>query len=230
MKLKKIIIVYPSFERGGIENILINLINELLKKRIFIEIITVSNKLKNSKLLKSSKYLHINSTKEKKTFFLSNRINLALTASKLLIKSIKNTNHKNSIIFSMQSSMIPILISKFYRIKIVARNAEDPISSFIYSGKKIYSFIIFLLRFFIYNLSDGIITNSYGSKKSLGLFLINKRKICAIYNPYLKKINIIKKKNRKKQILAVGRLCKQKNFEFLIKVFKIFSPIVQATD
>ena len=123
----------------------------------------------------------------------------------------------------MQSSMIPILISKFYRIKIVARNAEDPISSFIYSGKKIYSFIIFLLRFFIYNLSDGIITNSYGSKKSLGLFLINKRKICAIYNPYLKKINIIKKKNRKKQILAVGRLCKQKNFEFLIKVFKIFS-------
>ena len=32
MKLKKIIIVYPSFERGGIENILINLINELLKK------------------------------------------------------------------------------------------------------------------------------------------------------------------------------------------------------
>jgi len=73
--------------------------------------------------------------------------------------------------------MIPILISKFYKIKIVARNAEDPISSFVYSGKKIYSFVIFLLRFLIYNLSDGIITNSYGSKKSLEVFLLNKKKI-----------------------------------------------------
>jgi hypothetical protein len=110
MKLKKIIIIYPSFERGGIENILVNLINELVNKKVLIEIITVSDKLKNSKLLKPSKYLYINSTKKKNNFFLSNRINLALQASKLLIKSIKKTNHENSIIFSMQSSMIPILI------------------------------------------------------------------------------------------------------------------------
>ena len=212
MKLKKIIIIYPSFERGGIENILVNLINYLVRKKILIEIITVSNKLKNSKLLKTSKYLYINSTKEKKNFFLTNRINSALQAAKILIKTIKKTNHKNSIIFSMQSSMIPILISKFYKIKIVARNAEDPISSFVYSGKKIYSFVIFLLRFLIYNLSDGIITNSYGSKKSLEVFLLNKKKICAIYNPYLKKINIINNTTRKKQILAVGRFCRQKNF------------------
>lgn len=223
MKLKKIIIVYPSFERGGIENILVNLINELVRKKILIEIITISNKLKNSQLLKPSKYLYIHCTKMKKIFFLSNRINLALQAAKLLIKSINKTNHKSSIIFSMQSSMIPILISKFYKIKIVARNAEDPISSFRYSGKKIYSSVIFLLRFLIYNLSDGIITNSYGSKKSLGLFLLNKKKICAIYNPYLKKINVIKKNIKKKQILAVGRFCRQKNFEFLIKAFDTFS-------
>ena len=46
MKLKKIIIIYPSFERGGIENILVNLINELVNKKVLIEIITVSDKLK----------------------------------------------------------------------------------------------------------------------------------------------------------------------------------------
>ena len=69
MKLKKIIIVYPSFERGGIENILVNLINELVRKKILVEIITISNKLKNSQLLKPSKYLYINYTKKKRQFF-----------------------------------------------------------------------------------------------------------------------------------------------------------------
>ena len=65
MKLKKIIIVYPSFERGGIENILVNLINELVRKKILVEIITISNKLKSSQLLKPSKYLYINYTIKK---------------------------------------------------------------------------------------------------------------------------------------------------------------------
>ena len=34
MKLKKIVIFYPSFERGGVEIILINLINHFLKKKL----------------------------------------------------------------------------------------------------------------------------------------------------------------------------------------------------
>ena len=33
MRLKKIIIFYPSFERGGVEIILLNLINFFLKKK-----------------------------------------------------------------------------------------------------------------------------------------------------------------------------------------------------
>ena len=41
MKLKRIIIFYPSFERGGVETILLNLINFFLKKKI--KIILISN-------------------------------------------------------------------------------------------------------------------------------------------------------------------------------------------
>ena len=44
--LKKIIIFYPSFERGGVENVLINLINFFLKQKIEIVLIT-SNIKKN---------------------------------------------------------------------------------------------------------------------------------------------------------------------------------------
>ena len=50
----------------------------------------------------------------------------------------------------------------------------------------------------------------------------NKDKVKLIFNPYLNKS---KKKYYKKQkiILSIGRLCKQKNFQTLIKAFEIFS-------
>ena len=40
MKLEKIIIFYPSFERGGVELILANLINFFLKKKVCICLIS----------------------------------------------------------------------------------------------------------------------------------------------------------------------------------------------
>ena len=123
----------------------------------------------------------------------------------------------------MQSSMVSILVSKFYKTKIVARNSEDPISSTIYADNYITSILVFFLRFIIYNFADGILTNSYGSRNFLKLFLINKNKIKTIYNPYL--LSIKKKSNYRKKniILSIGRLVKQKNFETLIRGFSIFS-------
>jgi hypothetical protein len=49
MKLKKIIIFYPSFERGGVEIILLNFIKYLLKKNIKIILIanTIADNFKN---------------------------------------------------------------------------------------------------------------------------------------------------------------------------------------
>ena len=48
MKLKKIIIFYPSFERGGVEIILMNLINHFLKKKVKIVLISNAPKKKTS--------------------------------------------------------------------------------------------------------------------------------------------------------------------------------------
>ena len=44
--LKKIIVFYPSFERGGVEIVLINLINFFLKQKIEIVLITSNFKKK----------------------------------------------------------------------------------------------------------------------------------------------------------------------------------------
>ena len=48
---------------------------------------------------------------------------------------------------------------------------------------------------------------------SIKFFLMNKSKVKIIFNPYIKKINLDKKRYKKKsQLLAVGRFAKQKKF------------------
>ena len=222
MKLTHVILYYPSMEKGGIEVNIRHLVKYLTNKGIKITLI--SNKIDTKGLGVNKKKFKLIKTDTKFTnSILPYRFLTSLFSIKKLIKTIKNNKKENTVVFSMQSSMVSILVSKFYKTKIVARNSEDPISSTIYAENYISSIIVFFLRFIIYNFADGILTNSYGSRKSLKLFLINKNKIKTIYNPYL--LNVKKKPNNKKKnlILSIGRLVKQKNFETLIKGFSIFS-------
>ena len=209
-------------EKGGIEVNIRHLVKYLTNKGIKVTLI--SNKINTKGLgINKRNFKLIKTDTQFTNSILPYRFLTSLFSIKKLIKTIKNNKKENTVIFSMQSSMVSILVSKFYKTKIVARNSEDPISSTIYADNYISSIIVFFLRFIIYNFADGILTNSYGSRKSLKLFLINKNKIKTIYNPYL--LNIKKKPNykRKNLILSIGRLVKQKNFGTLIKGFSIFS-------
>ncbi len=222
MKLTHVILYYPSMEKGGIEVNIRHLVKYLTNKGIKVTLI--SNKINTKGLgINKRNFKLIKTDTQFTNSILPYRFLTSLFSIKKLIKTIKNNKKENTVVFSMQSSMVSILISKFYKTKIVARNSEDPISSTIYADNYISSIIVFFLRFIIYNFADGILTNSYGSRKSLKLFLINKNKIKTIYNPYL--LNIKKKPNykRKNLILSIGRLVKQKNFGTLIKGFSIFS-------
>ena len=89
----------------------------------------------------------------------------------------------------MQSNIAAIIVCLLNNTKIVIRNSEDPISSTIYSENVFISYCVFFLKIIFYNLCDGIITNSKGSKSSIEKFVFNKKKIKAIYNPYLKNLN-----------------------------------------
>ena len=222
MKLTHVILYYPSMEKGGIEVNIRHLIKYLTNKGIKITLI--SNKINTKGLGINKKNFKLIKTDTKFTnSILPYRFLTSLFSIKKLIKTINDNKKENTVVFSMQSSMVSILVSKFYKTRIVARNSEDPISSTKYADNYISSIIVFFLRFIIYNFADGILTNSYGSRKSLKLFLIDKNKIKTIYNPYL--LHIKKKTNYKKKnlILSIGRLVKQKNFETLIKGFSIFS-------
>ena len=215
--LKKIIIFYPSFERGGVEIILLNLINFFLKKKIEIVLITSSikknifkNKLFQSKIVKV-----IRST------LIPDRISKALSASKILINELEKSNKKNTIVLSLQGSSMAIIVSKLLGFKIIVRNAEDAISSTIFAENKFQSLIILFLKVILYNFSDKIISNSKGSGNSLKKIFIKKKKIFPIYNPYLKKINNNSPKKRYQNLLSVGRLTKQKDFNNLIISFNL---------
>ncbi|MDC0469136.1 glycosyltransferase [Candidatus Pelagibacter sp.] len=210
--LKKIIIFYPSFERGGVENILLNLIRYFLKKRV--KIVLISSNIKKNVF--ENKNLKLRIIKVRNPVLFSNRINKALLASKLLQNELKNSDKKNTIVLSLQGSSLAIIVSKIFGFKIIVRNAEDAIASTFFAENKIQSLLILFLKIVLYNFSDKIITNSKGSGNSLKKIFIKKKKIFPIYNPYLKSINYKHKKKKYNYLLSVGRLTKQKDFHNLI--------------
>ncbi len=213
--LKKIIIFYPSFERGGVEIILLNLINFFLKKKIKIVLITSNIK----KVIFKNKLFQSRIIKKKSFEIIPNRISKAFSASKILMNELQKSNSSNTIVLSLQGSSLAILVSKFLGFKIIVRNAEDAISSTFFAENKFQSLIILFLKIILYNFSDKIISNSKGSGNSLKKIFIKEKKIFPIYNPYLKKINNKSNTRRSNYLLSVGRLTKQKDFKNLILSF-----------
>ncbi len=213
--LKKIIIFYPSFERGGVEIILINLIKFFLKKKI--EIVLITSNLKKDFL--KNKLFELKIVNVLPSNLMPDRISKALTASKILYTELKKSNKKNTIVMSLQGSSLAIIVTKFLGFKIIVRNAEDALSSTFFAENKFQSLIILFLKIILYNFSDKIISNSRGSGNSLKKIFIKEKKIFPIYNPYLKRINKKSKTKRYKYLLSIGRLTKQKDFDNLIIAF-----------
>ena len=157
------------------------------------------------------------------SLFFFQRLNYSFSVLRLFIKNVKLINDRETVILSMQSHLLSVISCKFLGKKIIIRNSEDPFGATKYADEKFLSILVFLSKFISFNFSDGIITNSKKSLNSIKFFLFNKEKVQLIYNPYLSKVNNIKKNNFKKnQILAIGRFAKQKNFSFLIKTFNEF--------
>ena len=217
-KIKNIIVLYPSFEKGGATLNLINFVNQCVKKKINTYLISNVNKsekrnffLKNVVIINNKKFKNSN----------YNRFLTSVNSIFFLIFLFKKIRSKNLIVVSFQSHILPIILCKLFNRKIIIRNSEDILSATKYADNKISAYLIFLLKAFIYNFSNGIITNSLKAKKSLDLITF-KNKTKMIYNPYLKYIFSNKKHKRKNVILSVGRLCKQKNQKIIIKAFSLF--------
>ena len=219
-KIRKIIIFYPAYEKGGATKVLENLVNFFTSKKINISLISCNAKYSDFSYKK--KFFQIIKPKKMISSIFFQRILFTLSVLRVYTKEIiKNEN--NTIIFSMQSHLFSVILSRIFNKKIVIRNSEDPIDATKYADDKFFSLIVFLTKFLSFNLANGIITNSTKSLKGINFFLFNKKKVKLIFNPYLKKPNKkYLKKKKKNHVLAIGRFTKQKNFPFLLNVFKDF--------
>lgn len=213
MKIKKLIIFFPIFNRGGLEEVANYLLNHLKNSKLTVLFITSQRNKYLNKNSSKVKILTPNQTKKK----VSNLRGLIFCAYEL-IKLLKKNSRKDTVIFSMQNSSISILIAKIFKFKIIIKNAT-PIKALLYLNNIFKIIIVFFAKIITYNLADKIIVNSKSNMTSLSKFIYNKKKITLIYNPVnLKKEKIIEKKN-KKYILTVSRLVYEKGIHILIKAF-----------
>lgn len=218
-KIKTIIVLYPSFERGGATMNLINFINNCTEKKIKIYLISnINNKLKNENFKKDVKFISFFDKFKNKNL---KRFSTSFFSVFALIRLFRSIDLKDSLVFSFQSHILPIIVCRLFKKKIIIRNSEDIIDATRYADNKFSAYIVFILKILFYNFADGIIANSIKSQKSLNKITLS-NKCVLIYNPYLKKINKKKKKSKNNYILSVGRLCKQKNQIIAIKAFALF--------
>ena len=225
--MKNIVIFYPSFERGGVTKVLVNLIKFFSKKRINIFLIT--NKKDIS--LKNTKNLKILITKKYNLNFINNLVGktwdfhkvISGLRSVIILKSLlKKLQRKKTVILSMQSSFFSVLLAFFLRWKIFVRVSEDPCGATKYADNKLFAILVLITKFITYNLSDKIIANALKSQNCIKKFVLRKNKVKLLYNPTLLKIEKKNNSLKKNYFLNVGRLCRQKNQSMLIDAFYEF--------
>ena len=205
-KERTLIIFNPSIEGGGVEKNLFIIINFLSKKIKKIKLIS-SNPHKRF-LNKKIKFLTIKNNFKKR--FPRYCISLIILISQI----IKN---KNLLVFSFQANVYAIIICYIFRVPIIVRANSSPTAWATNKLKQLF------YKFF-FKYPKCIIVNSYEFKKKFDkLFKVS---CVCIYNP-LNKNEIIRNskkkvkfnffKNKKLNIINIGRLTDQKDQLTILK-------------
>ena len=224
MKIPKIIIFFPSIEKGGADKNLFMITNFLSNKFKDVCIITSSKNYLNN-LNKKIKYigpgslLNENFGRNLKTFI----------CLYYLLKSV--IFNRNSLVLSFQSNLFSIFICKILFIKIITRSNSFPDDW----TKSVIKKTLFKKFYQLANLN---IVNSIAIKKKFKKYYnINSTHI---YNP-IDKLKIIKlskkimskflKKKKLLKLIMVARLSKEKDHITFLKSLKLIKNKVnfQAT-
>ena len=129
---KNIIIYFPSFERGGVIANLINFVNYLTSLNYDIYLISQSPKMD---LFKNKKKIKIFEIPKYKFPFISTRIVTSFLSIIEILKIFFQTKRSDTLLFSFQSSILPIIVSKIFFRKVIIRNSEDSLDATRYADE-----------------------------------------------------------------------------------------------
>ena len=119
-KIKELIILYPSYDRGGATQNLINFINFCSNKNL--KITFISNIKKKDNFFSKKKNIKLISLNDGIFSKYNNRYLTSVNSIIKLISFLKKANTKNVIVFSFKSHILPILICRLFLKRIIIRN------------------------------------------------------------------------------------------------------------
>ena len=213
--INNVILIYPSYERGGVKKNFLSYVKALKKNNLKIKIISDKNILRDVKSDNKIK-IHIIKNFKSRLFY---KYFTSLFSSYKLYQLRKINDKEKTRVISFQSSFFTSIVSSICGLKLIIRVSEDPIGATIHSDNRMSSFLVMLTKIITYNLCYKILVNSKLMKINLEKFVINKKKILLQYNMNLKKIKKYNIKRKKNIFLNLGRFCKQKNQTIILKAF-----------
>ncbi len=213
--LRKIVFFLPNLERGGYQRVFITLMRLLDKDKYEISLVVTGKTGALRNLIPNGVNLY--EFKSRKTLF-------SLRKSLKLVRNLKpDIIFSTSYMLNLVVILVKLLSGKQDKTRIWLREPNTP-------GNSITSFHKFLLKR-LYSYADRILAQTPEMKEQvLKFYNVDSSKVKVLYNPldvdYLN--NSIKNKSNPfdsgfVNFIAIGRLTKQKNFEWLIRSFQYIS-------
>lgn len=207
-----IVIFTMSLDRGGAERVITNLCNQCLIVEHKITILTCVNSSSQYPLDKQVQHLCIDRLKEEKE---QNKLVRFVRRRKKLKQILDGLSIDVMLSILPEPSFLALSLKKRYSFPMIVSVRSDPAME--------YAFLpyYFMMRV-LYPRADGFIMQTEGAK---GYFPKEiQKKAVVIPNPInMDAVRMPFAGERKKEIVAVGRLTKEKNYPLLIQTYRKIS-------